>query len=169
MSSMSTNELAGMRMMPRSTPSCTFLRMLSPSVATLRPLSTAASAICWMRWRWLAKLAVMIRRSRCSANSDRSTRPTLRSLGAWPASSAFVESASRTRIPSVRASSPMRARSVRRSSTGVRSSLKSPECSTTPCGVCTAMAWAWGTLWVTGMNSTSNDADPQPFAVVAPG
>ncbi len=58
-------------------------------------------------------------------------------------------------MPSVLASSPMRARSVRRPSTGVRSSLKSPECRITPCGVCTAMAWAWGTLWVTGMNSTS--------------
>ena len=82
MSSMSTNELAGIWTTPRSRPSCTFLRMLSPSVATLRPLSMAASAICWMRCRWLAKLAVMIRRSRCSANSDRSTPPTLRSLGA---------------------------------------------------------------------------------------
>ena len=64
----------------------------------------AASAICWMRWRWLAKLAVMMRRSRCSANSARSTPPTLRSLGAWPASSAFVESHSSTRMPSVLAS-----------------------------------------------------------------
>ena len=26
----------------------------------------------------------------------------------------------------------------------------------TPCGVCSAIAWAWGTEWVTGMNSTSN-------------
>ena len=59
----------------------------------------------------------------------------------------------------------MRARSVRRSSTGVRSSLKSPECRITPCGVCTAMAWAWGTLWVTGMNSTSNGPIRTPLAV----
>ena len=56
--------------------------MLSPSVATLRPDAIAASAICWMRWRWLAKLAVMIRRPRCSVNSERSTPPTLVSLGA---------------------------------------------------------------------------------------
>ncbi len=59
-------------------------------------------------------------------------------------------------MPSVVAIVPMRARSVRRPSTGVRSSLKSPVCRMTPCGVCTAMAWAWGTEWVTGMNSTSN-------------
>ena len=61
----------------------------------------AASAICWMRWRWLAKLAVMIRRPRCSANSARSTAPTLVSLGAWPCSSALVESASSRRMPSL--------------------------------------------------------------------
>ena len=35
----------------------------------------------------------------------------------------------------------------------------------TPCGVWTAMAWAWGTLWVTGMNSTSNGADAPALAV----
>ena len=68
-------------------------------------------------------------------------------------------------MPAVRASSPMRARSVRRSSTGVRSSLKSPECRITPWLVCTAMACEWGTLWVTGMNSTSNGPDPAALAV----
>ena len=73
MSSMSTSFVAGMWMMPRSMPSCTFLRMLRPSVATTRPLSIAASAICWMRWRWLAKLAVMMRRPLYSAKSVRST------------------------------------------------------------------------------------------------
>ena len=34
----------------------------SPSVATTRPLAIAASMICWMRWMWLAKLAVITRR-----------------------------------------------------------------------------------------------------------
>ncbi len=126
-----------------------------PNVATTRPEAMAASAICWMRWMWLAKLEVMMRRPRCSANSARSTPPTARSLGAYPCSSALVESAISSRMPSEAAMAPMRARSVRRLSTGVRSSLKSPECSTTPCGVCTAMAKAWGTEWVTGMNSTS--------------
>ena len=33
--------------------------------------------------------------------------------------------------------------------------MKSPECSTTPWGVWKASAYAWGTEWVTGMNSTS--------------
>ena len=58
-------------------------------------------------------------------------------------------------MPSVRASSPMRAMSVRRPSTGCRSSLKSPEWRITPWGVWKAMAMASGTEWVTGMNSTS--------------
>ena len=34
--------------------------------------------------------------------------------------------------------------------------MKSPEWRMTPCDVCTAIAWACGTEWVTGMNSTSN-------------
>ena len=34
--------------------------------------------------------------------------------------------------------------------------LEVAECRITPCGVCSAMAWACGTEWVTGMNSTSN-------------
>ena len=72
-----------------------------------------------------------------------------------PGSSALVESDSRSRIPSVRASSPKRGMSVRRPSTGCRSSLKSPECRITPCGVWNAMAIASGTECVTGMNSTS--------------
>ena len=60
------------------------------------------------------------------------------------------------RMPPLCANEPNRARSVRRPSTGVRSSLKSPECNTTPCAVCNAMACACGTECVTGMNSTSN-------------
>ena len=54
------------------------------------------------------------------------------------------------------AMAPMRARSVSRPSTGVRSSLKSPECRIVPCGVWKAVANPWGTECVTGMNSTSN-------------
>ena len=50
----------------------------------------------------------------------------------------------------------MRAMSVVRPSTGVRSSFKSPECRITPCGVWNAVAKPCGTEWVTGMNSTSN-------------
>ncbi|CAB4875370.1 unannotated protein [freshwater metagenome] len=155
-SSMSISEASGMLRMPSSRPIRTFFLMLNPSVATTRPLAMAASAICWMRCRWLAKLAVMMRRPVCSANNWRSTAPTDFSLGAWPHSSELVLSANSRRTPSVEEIAPNRARSVRRSSTGVRSSLKSPECTMTPCGVCNTMAWACGTLCVTGMNSTSN-------------
>ena len=73
-----------------------------------------------------------------------------------PASSALVESANSSRMPLVCASSPIRARSVRRPSTGARSILKSPEWSTTPWGVWKAIAIADGTEWVTGMNSTGH-------------
>ena len=72
-----------------------------------------------------------------------------------PGSSALVESESSRRMPSVPASAPMRGRSVRRPSTGCRSSLKSPECRITPWGVWKAMAMDSGTECVTGMNSTS--------------
>ena len=82
MSSMSTSADSGMRSTPSSRPIRTFLRMDSPSVAMTRPEAIAASAICWMRCRWLAKLAVMIRRPACSWNSWRSTAPTDVSLGA---------------------------------------------------------------------------------------
>ena len=50
----------------------------------------------------------------------------------------------------------MRARSVRRPSTGKKSSLKSQECSSTPCGVPMAVITPPGTEWVTGTNSQSN-------------
>ena len=59
-------------------------------------------------------------------------------------------------MPGSVARAPMRARSVRRPSTGVMSSLKSPEWRITPCGVWNAVAKPCGTEWVTGMNSTSN-------------
>ena len=66
---------------PRSRARRTFFFIDSPSVATTRPQAMAASAICWMRWMWLAKLDVMMRRPCWSANSARSTAPTCRSLG----------------------------------------------------------------------------------------
>ena len=117
----------------------------------------AASAICWMRWMWLAKLAVMIRRPallgeqgaqhRADAGLATARGRAPRRWSSRPAAGG---------CPRSTAIAPMRARSVRRPSTGVRSSLKSPECRITPCGVWKAMACAWGTEWVTGMNSTSN-------------
>ena len=146
---------SGMLMMPRRVPSSTFLPMERPSVATLRPLATAASMICCTRCMWLAKQATTMRLPGWAAKTRRSVTPTVDSDSVKPGSSALVESDSRRRIPSVRASSPMRDMSVRRPSTGCRSSLKSPECRITPCGVWNAMAMASGTECVTGMNSTS--------------
>jgi hypothetical protein len=62
-----------------------------------------------MRCRWLAKLAVMMRRPSARANTLRSTAPTPDSLGEWPCSSALVLSASSSRMPSVAAIWPRRA------------------------------------------------------------
>ena len=90
----------------------TFLAIDRPRVATIRPLAMAASAICWMRWMWLAKQAVMMRLSWWSRNRSRSTLPTDRSLAVWPGSSALVESESSRRMPGPLARAPMRARSV---------------------------------------------------------
>ena len=118
-------------------------------------MAMAASAICWMRWMWLAKQATMTRLSELAANRRDSTAPTWRSLSVWPSSSALVESDRSSRIPGPSARAPIRARSVARPSTGVRSILKSPECRMTPLGVWKAVAKPWGTEWVTGMNSTS--------------
>ena len=157
MSSMSMSELAGMCTMPRSQAELHVLAHAHPERGHLAAAVDGgvgdlldAVEVAGEAGRDDAPIAVL--------GEQRAQHAARRcvSLGAYPASSAFVESASRTRMPSVLASWPMRARSVRRPSTGVRSSLKSPECRMTPCGVCTAMAWAWGTLWVTGMNSTSN-------------
>ena len=67
-SSMSMSLLSGMCSRPIERASRTFLRMDRPSVATTRPCSMAASAICWMRWMWLEKQTVTMRRSWCSWN-----------------------------------------------------------------------------------------------------
>ena len=61
--SMSIRAPLGMVMMPSRMPSSTFLPMERPSVATLRPLATAASMICCTRCMWLAKQATMMRLS----------------------------------------------------------------------------------------------------------
>ena len=61
MSSMSTKDLSGNLINPRSRAMRTLLIIDRPSVATTLPASTAASAICCTRWMWLAKLAVMMR------------------------------------------------------------------------------------------------------------
>ena len=153
---MSTSVPSGIDRMPRRTARSTFLPIDRPSVATRRPLATAASTTCWIRWMWLAKQATMTRWPAAATKTRRIVAPTVLSDGVKPGSSAFVESASSSRTPGPDARAPIRARSVRRPSTGSRSSLKSPECRRTPWGVWKAMAKPWGTEWVTGMNSTSN-------------
>ena len=144
---------------PRSRPSCTFFCMLSPSVATLRPLVDGRVGDLLDAVEVAGEAggddapAVVLGEQRRAARRRRCV-----SLGAWPGSSAFVESASSSADArrSWRAA-PMRARSVRRPSTGVRSSLKSPECRID------ALRRVHGDgvgvrarEWVTGMNSTSN-------------
>ena len=155
MSSMSTSMPSGKVRSPMEWASSMFLAIERPMVATCRPLATAASTICWIRWMWLAKQATMRRLPGRAMNSRRMVWPTVLSDSVNPGSSALVESESRSRMPGPEASAPMWARSVRRPSTGSRSILKSPECITIPWGVWKAMAMAWGTEWVTGMNSTS--------------
>ena len=75
-SSMSTCMPSGMLMMPSRWPSSTFLPMERPSVATLRPVATAASMICCTRCMWLAKQATTIRLPDCAAKTRRSVTPT---------------------------------------------------------------------------------------------
>ncbi len=141
---------------PISRASRTFFFIDMPMVAMTRSKSMAASAICCTRWMWLAKQVVMIRLPSDSWKRLNSTLPTDVSDRELPFSHALVESPRKRRTPNWSLSEPMRARSVRRPSTGVRSILKSPLCRMMPCGVWNAVANPWGTEWVTGMNSTSN-------------
>ena len=99
---------------------------------------------------------MMKRWSGCSAISERIEGPTVDSDGVNPGRSAFVESERSSRTPSRLAIWPSSARSVRRPSTGVRSSLKSPECTIVPAGVKNAVANPCGTECVTGTNWQSN-------------
>ncbi len=71
-----------------------------------------------------------------------------RSDATKPGRSALVESLSKSRTP-WRPRAARAGRSVGWPSTGVGSSLKSPECSTIPSGVSKAMAAACGTEWLT--------------------
>ena len=155
-SSMSITLVAGTSIRPISRARLTFLIIDRPTNATLRPVAIAASATCCTRCRCDAKLATMMRLPSWSRNSGRSAAPTVDSEAVKPGRSALVLSESSMSTPPGRlAISPNRARSVRRPSTGVRSILKSPLCRIVPCGVWYAAAKAWGTEWVTGMNSTS--------------
>ena len=98
----------------------------------------------------------MMRRPSLAAKRSSRTLPTDFSEREWPCWSALVESPSSSRTPSFWAMAPMTPRSVRRPSTGVRSSFQSPVWRIVPCGVWNAVAKPWGTEWVTGMNSQSN-------------
>ena len=104
---------------------------------------------------WLAKDPMMTRRPSWRPITSRSTAPISRSERVEPSMSALVESASSSRTPGPPAMAPIRDRSVRRPSTGVRSSLKSLECRITPWGVPKAVISPWGMEWVTGRNSQS--------------
>ena len=106
---------------------------------------------------WLANAATTSRRSRWAVNIPLRTPPTSDSDRELPGISELVESHSSSRTPSSQAIAPIRARSVRRPSTGFRSSLKSLEWRITPWGVRMAEISPEGTEWVTGMNSQSND------------
>ncbi len=134
-SAMSQILSSGMLSRPRSRARRTFFFIDSPRVAMRRPSAMAMSAICWMRWMWLAKQAVMMRWPLAPANRPRRDAPMELSERVWPSSSALVESLSSRRMPLVAEMAPMRARSVVRPSTGVRSSFQSPECRITPWGV----------------------------------
>ena len=112
---------------------------------------------------WLAKHATTTSRG-ARATRSRSTGPTVRSLGMNPISSALVESDRKTCTPR-RASSANAWRSVGRPSSGVWSSLKSPECSTVPNGVSMATATPSGMLCVTRRKRMSNG----PSRISSPG
>ena len=62
-----------------------------PVTTTLRPLATAASQICCMRWMWLAKEAMITRPLACEMIVRR-VLPTSASDGVKLAFCAFVES-----------------------------------------------------------------------------
>ena len=123
-------------MNPRSRAIVMFCCIDRPTNAILRPFAIAACATCCTRWRCDAKLVTMNRLSGYSRNSDRIAAPTVDSDGVKPGRSAFVESDMSSRTPPSRlAISPSIARFVRRPSTGVRSSLKSPLWMMVPSGV----------------------------------
>ena len=124
-----------------------------PTNAILRPFAIAACATCCTRCKCEAKLVTMNRLSAYSRKSERIAAPTVDSDGVKPGRSALVESDMRRRTPPSRlAMSPSIARLVRRPSTGVRSSLKSPLWMIVPTGVKNAIAKPSGTECVTGMN-----------------
>ncbi len=90
---------------------------------------------CCIRWMCEAKVVTITRPGCGGEDCRRSSVPTVRSGGrCTPGTSAFVESASSTWTPSVAEAGEGAARSVRPSSIGVWSNLKSPVWTTVPTG-----------------------------------
>ena len=126
-----------------------------PKNATCRPASTPADTICWTRWTCDEKQAAITRPGAVRMMSPIGSASE-RSEGTNPGRSALVESASSSRTP--RAPNSAKAdRSVGMPSIGVGSSLKSPECTTSPSGVSKATAAASGTEWLTGTRRNRRD------------
>ena len=94
-------------------------------------------------------------RSKAASSPSRHTD----SEGERPGRPMLVESAMSSRTPA----SPRafrRSMPVSRPSRGSGSILKSPECTSTPWGVCRTRAQASGMLWVTGIHSASISPSP---------
>ncbi len=159
MSSMSTKAVVGHACSsPSSRASSTLLGHRAPE--QWRPCgrwAMAASMSCWTRWMWLAKQATIIRRPAARERSAQSVSPTelsesvnARLLGVGRVGEQQADALG----PSARA--PMRARSVRRPSTGREVELEVARVQDDALGVCgRPVAKPLGTEWVTGMNSTS--------------
>ena len=95
----------------------------------------------------ISRLSVLWRKMLSSAS------PTVRSDGVYPGCSTLVDSHIKSSTPSL----PIwesRFRSMISPSTGVVSSLKSPECRTVPAGVRMARQQESAMEWFTRMNST---------------
>ena len=98
-----------------------FLRIERPTIATLRPWSTATSIACCIRWTFDANDETRMRPVR-SGKIWRNASPTTRSDGVTPGRSAFVESPSMRSTPWLPSSASLPT-SVFWPSTGVWSSL----------------------------------------------
>ena len=131
-----------------------FLRIERPTTATLRPVWTATSIACCIRWTFEANEATSTRPWRCGM-IWRNASPTSRSEPVNPRRSAFVESHSSRSTPRL-PSSASRPTSVRKPSTGVWSSFQSLVCSTRPASVSITTATLSGIECAIRTNSSRN-------------
>ena len=134
-----------------------------PVTTTLRPLATAASQICCMRWMWLANEAMMTR-PLAWAMIFASSFPTSASLGVKLGFWALVESLIMRSTP-IWLNLDNAPKSVVTPSMGVWSSLKSPVCKTLPAGLWKNTPTEPGMEWFTAKNS----AVMQPSFTWSPG